>query len=552
MKTNIMKKLKYYLGVFVLMALVFNSCQEDYEFGAIVAPSNINISTTYIDDDVASAAPGLGSGVVNFTATADNATSFSFVIQGQTKVQKSGAVTHNFTNLGLNTYQVTVIAYGTGGASSSQTIEVDVLALYEPPADLVQMLHGGTEKSWRMKAEVKPHFGLGPPDGFIPGEWYSAEPFEKAAVGMYDDRYVFKADGTFTHITNNTNDDPTVNPEGTVFGRINLIDQLGGSGGVVNGADVENLPYNDYTAQWTLTAPNDIETLGLSGTAFLGYYIGGNHQYQIIERSANEMIVKSVDGNGEFAWWFTLTTLEEGEDGDDFETSFTNLVWEDDFNTDGAPNPANWTYDLGTGTDGWGNGEVQTYTNDAANVNISDGTLKITAIKNGSDYTSARLKSIDLYEFKYGRVEVRAKLPGSQGTWPAIWMLGANFPEVGWPRCGEIDIMEQTGGDKNTSLGTYHWFDTGTNSNASYGETLPVANASSEFHLYGLEWTAEKLTILLDNVPVTVLDNNADLPFYDKDFFFILNVAMGGTLGGTIDPAFTQDTMEIDYVRVYQ
>ena len=118
--------------------------------------------------------------------------------------------------------------------------------------------------------------------------------------------------------------------------------------------------------------------------------------------------------------------------------------------------------------------------------------------------------------------------------------------------CGEIDIMEQTGADKNTSLGTYHWFDAGTNANASYGETTAVENASSEFHIYTLEWTEAKITVLLDNVVVVAMDNNADLPFYDKDFFLILNVAMGGTLGGDIDPAFTEDTMEIDYVRVYE
>ncbi|WP_406684695.1 glycoside hydrolase family 16 protein [Seonamhaeicola sp. MEBiC1930] len=544
-----MKNLKYYLGVFILMALIFNSCQEDdYALGAIIAPSNLTITTTYIDEGVASAAPGLGSGLVNFSATADNALSFHFIIQEQTKLQESGIVSHNFTELGVNTYLVTAIAFGTGGSSTSQTIEVEVLALYEPPADLSEMLHGNSEKTWRIKAESKPHFGLGPPDGFIPGEWYSAEPFEKATVGMYDDRYIFNADGTFTHITDNTNDDPTNDPSGTVFGRVNLIDELGGSGGEEDGADILNLPYNDYTAQWTLTAPNDMETLTLSGTGFLGYYIGGNHEYQIIERSANEMIVKSVDGNGEFGWWFTLTTLEEGA-SNDFETSYTNLVWEDEFDTNGAPNPANWTYDIGTGTNGWGNNEVQSYTSDAENVIVEDGLLKITAKSDGGGgYTSARIKSQGLQSFTYGRIDVRAKLPTAQGTWPAIWMLGSNFPTVGWPTSGEIDIMEQTGQDKNTVLGTVHWFDNGT---ASFGETTPLADSGSEFHIYSLDWSADKMYILVDNVPFFEFNNNETLPF-NADFFFILNIAMGGTLGGDIDPAFTEDTMEIDYVRVYQ
>lgn len=298
-----MKKLKYYLGVIALMALLFNSCQEDdATVGAITAPSNIEISVTYIDDGVPSAAPGLGSGIVNFSATATNATAFHFVIQDQTKLQESGLVSHNFTTLGMNTYSVTVIAFGTGGNSSSKTIEVDVLALYEPPADLIEMLHGGTEKSWRIKAEAKPHFGLGPPGGFIPGEWFSAEPNSKADVGMYNDRYIFRADGTFTHITDIDSGDNT----GEVFGREVLINELGSSGGEADGADILNLPYNDYTEFYTLTAPNDVETIGISGLGFIGYYTGGNHQYRIFERSANEMILSTLDGNGEFEWWFTL------------------------------------------------------------------------------------------------------------------------------------------------------------------------------------------------------------------------------------------------------
>ena len=147
---------------------------------------------------------------------------------------------------------------------------------------------------------------------------------------------------------------------------------------------------------------------------------------------------------------------------------------------------------------------------------------------------------------------MRAKLPAAQGTWPAIWMLGANFPDVGWPACGEIDIMEQTGSNKDDILGTCHWFDAGTNNNASYGEITTITGATSEFHVYSLEWTEESVRIFVDGTAYYTLANNSDLPFYDKDFFVILNIAMGGTLGGTIDPGFTEDSMEIDYVRVYQ
>lgn len=546
-----MKKLKYSFRVFIIWALVFTSCQEDdVAVGAIIAPSNIQIDVDIVGADAANP-NGDGSGTVNFTATADNAISYQFVYNNNTTSAPGGKQSYDFSVLGLNTYSVTVLAFGTGGASSSKTIEVEVLSLYEPPADLLEMLHANSSREWRIKAEAKPHFGLGPVGGFIPGEWYSAEPFDKAAVGMYDDRYIFNADGTFTHITDSTNDDPTPDTSGTVFGRDPLINELGGAGGgTVDGADILNYPFSDYSEQWSLGAPGGVETISLTGTAFMGYYTGGNHKYEIFSRSANEMLLRTTDGNNEFDWWFTLTT--EGETTNGFETAYTNLVWEDEFDVDGAPNPANWTYDIGTGTNGWGNNEAQTYTNNAENVIVEGGILKIIAKSDGSGgYTSARIKSEGLQEFTYGRIDVRAKLPSAQGTWPAIWMLGTNFSSVGWPQSGEIDIMEQTGGDKANASGTVHWFDTGSNTNASFGENTAVSNASSEFHVYSLDWSADKMYILIDNVPYFEFDNNGTLPF-NQDFFFILNIAMGGTLGGAIDPAFTQDTMEIDYVKVYQ
>ncbi|MET2986497.1 glycoside hydrolase family 16 protein [Aureibaculum conchae] len=233
-----------------------------------------------------------------------------------------------------------------------------------------------------------------------------------------------------------------------------------------------------------------------------------------------------------------------------FSGKSLKLVWSDEFDTDGAPDSAKWTYDLGTGNNGWGNNEDQTYTHNSENVIVEGGSLKITAKSDGNGgYTSSRLKTENLQEFTFGRVEVRAKLPSTQGTWPAIWMLGANFDTVGWPTCGEIDIMEQTGNAKNEVLGTLHWNHNG--SNASAGSKTSIANADSEFHDYALEWRENKVFIMLDDVVFYEFDNLGSLPF-NKDFFIILNVAMGGTLGGDIDPGFTEDTLEIEYVRIYQ
>jgi hypothetical protein len=301
-----MKNFKYIIYSMVTLLLVATSCQEeDLTFGDVVAPTNIQITVDIVGAD-ASNPNGDGSGVVNFIATADNAISYQYVYNGASIASPNGLQSYNFANLGLNTYSITVIASGTGGASSTKTIDVDVLSLYEPPADLITMLTSDSSRTWRIKNEAGGHFGLGPVGGnFI--EWYQASADEKTGVGMYDDRYVFNVDGTFTHITDSTNDDGGINTDGTVFGREVLINELNGPGeGTANGADVENYPYSDYTAQWFITAPGGVETLSLTGIGFLGYYIGGDHTYKIEMRSANEMSVRSSDGNGDFDWGFVL------------------------------------------------------------------------------------------------------------------------------------------------------------------------------------------------------------------------------------------------------
>ncbi|WP_296342334.1 glucan endo-1,3-beta-D-glucosidase [Winogradskyella sp.] len=297
----------------LLIAITFNSCQdEDQEFGDLITPTNIQVEVTYLDDidndgmlDVTEA-PGLGSGQVRFMVSADNAINYQVVVQGENKLQGPNGVDHIFSILGENTFSVTAIATGTGGVSSSITFNIDVLSLYEPPADLLEMLRGDGSRVWRIKSEANGHFGLGPAGG-DPFSFFASPAEGKAGVGMYDDRYVFNEDGTFTHIVDNTNDDPTTDVSGTVFGREVLINELGGvGGGEQDGADIINYVYEDYSQQWSLTAPGGVETLNLSGIGFLGYYIGGNHQYQILSRSANEMTVKSTDGNGDFDWGFIL------------------------------------------------------------------------------------------------------------------------------------------------------------------------------------------------------------------------------------------------------
>jgi len=238
------------------------------------------------------------------------------------------------------------------------------------------------------------------------------------------------------------------------------------------------------------------------------------------------------------------------------------LVWSDEFNANGAPDASKWNYDIGDGSGagqpgaGWGNNEKQYYTSRTDNVKVEDGLLKITAKKEnfqGYGYTSTRMKTQDKYEFTYGKIEIRAKLPSGGGTWPAFWMLGANIDTVGWPSCGEVDIMEHVGNNEGTVQSAMH-------TPSSFGNTQNkgaqfVSNVTTEFHLYELEWTADKMVFSVDGkVHYTyqpAVRNSSTWPF-DADQFIILNIAMGGNLGGIIDSNFETSTMEIDYVRVYQ
>ncbi len=226
------------------------------------------------------------------------------------------------------------------------------------------------------------------------------------------------------------------------------------------------------------------------------------------------------------------------------------LIWSDEFNTNGAPDSNKWGYNTGAG--GWGNNELQYYTNRPENVILEEGVLKIKLIKEeymGSQYTSARLLSQGKFDFKYGKIEFRAKLPFGGGTWPALWMLGNNIGTVGWPACGEIDVMEHVGNQLNKIYATLHYPDHyGANGS---GNTVMISNATSEFHIYSTEWNAQTIKFYVDNQLFYTFNNSASVPF-NQNFFIIMNCAMGGNFGGSVDPNITSANFEIDYVRVYQ
>ncbi len=229
-----------------------------------------------------------------------------------------------------------------------------------------------------------------------------------------------------------------------------------------------------------------------------------------------------------------------------------SLVWSDEFETAGAPDPAKWGYDIGTGANGWGNNELEYYTNRPQNAAVANGVLKITAISenySGKAYTSARLLTKGKFSFAYGRIEVRAKLPAGAGTWPAIWMLGDNINTAGWPACGEVDIMEHRGSELNKIYGTLHY--PGHFGGNGDGSTLVVPGVTTAFHNYVVEWSPATIKFYVDTQLYYTFVNTGSLPF-NQNFFIILNVAMGGNFGGPVDPAFTNASMEVDYVRIYQ
>lgn len=228
------------------------------------------------------------------------------------------------------------------------------------------------------------------------------------------------------------------------------------------------------------------------------------------------------------------------------------LVWSDEFNGNSLDTNT-WNYEIGTGSWGWGNNEQQYYTD--RNIKVSNGTMKITAKREdygGMKYTSSRITTKNKKNFKYGKIEARIKMPKFKGVWPAFWMLGANQDSVGWPKCGEIDIVEAIN-DENLVYGTLHWFHDPGNNNADSGSSVAVADRT-EYHVYGVEWTADKLRWYVDGKVYRTMDvSNDSFSEVRKEYFVIFNMAIGGQWPGyDIDETAFPATMEVDWVRAYK
>lgn len=257
-----------------------------------------------------------------------------------------------------------------------------------------------------------------------------------------------------------------------------------------------------------------------------------------------------------------MLTLFTGCSTDEKQTvvTFTTLVMADEFDTDGAPDASIWGYNIGTGQDGWGNNELQYYTDRTENVTVQNGVLIITAKKEdfeGSSYTSARLLTKGKFEQTYGRFEARIRLPWGQGLWPAFWLLGddSNGTEI-WPQIGEIDIMEYVGDEPTRIFGTVHGPGYSGGESISKSYNLDNDRFDTGFHVFGIEWGPDYINYYVDDVlynQITPEDVPGEWVFNNGPFYIILNLAVGGNLPGSPnnETVFPQ-TMLVDYVRVYK
>lgn len=551
--------MKQFLILTALALLCFTCEQEDYAFGDITAPQNLTLDVV-IAGQSDLLPNGDGSGLVTFSASADNAITYKYIFSdGSEEVAPTGRLTKRFTQIGVNTYEVTVVSSGTAGVSTTLVSDVTVESNFSDP-EVLSFLAGSGSKTWYWAADEPAHLGVGQNDdngelNFYPN-YYQASPFEKddaeESLCLYQDELVFTTDGSNLFYQ--------LNNFGQTYFNVGFEGVAGGSAGFdfcydwsVNESPERVLlaPAESFVVDNGVPGQTRATNLIFTEGGFMSYYIGAT-TYEIMSVTENRLVVRGIqENNTALAWYHTFTSTRPIRGGGD-DTDYDNLVWADEFNDDGAPNPANWVYDIGRGNNGWGNGESQYYTDDADNVIVQDGTLRITARREnfaGANFTSSRIKSENRFEFTFGRVDIFAKLPQGGGTWPALWMLGEDYATNTWPACGEIDIMEHVGNQQDRIFSSLHF--PGNSGGDAITRSINQPGVSDEFHKYSVVWSPESIRFFLDDEEYHSFTNTSSVPFND-DFFLIFNVAVGGNFGGTIDGAFQESTMEVDWVRVYQ
>ncbi len=285
-------------------------------------------------------------------------------------------------------------------------------------------------------------------------------------------------------------------------------------------------------------------------------------EYTFIETGSYSIQIRAYGESGRYIKETRQITVTVGDDtisiGDGYETPLEydgyDRVWSDEFN-ESSINSIDWIFETGAG--GWGNNEWQYYRKE--NAWVEKGTLIIEARKedySGSSYTSTRMITKGKRAFKYGRVDIRALLPEGQGIWPALWMLGGNISSVGWPQCGEIDIMEMLGGNnrENTVYGTLHWDDNGEHASSGESHSLTTETFNDKYHVFSIIWDETKITWYVDDIQFNTIDiTPAELSEFHQSYFFLFNVAVGGNWPGYPDnTTIFPQKMKVDYIRVFQ
>jgi beta-glucanase (GH16 family) len=283
-----------------------------------------------------------------------------------------------------------------------------------------------------------------------------------------------------------------------------------------------------------------------------------NDQFSVVLSNATNATIAKSTGVGTIKNDDTKAFFTNA--GYDAPTSYPGytLAWSDEFN--GATlDPAVWTLETGTGSGGWGNNELEYYTDRPDNTSLQDGKLVIHALQEsfgGAAYTSARIKTQGKKEFTFGRIDIRAILPKGKGVWPALWMLGGNINTVGWPGCGETDIMELLGQDPTKVYGTMHYGTLANHGQKGSSYVLTTGSFSDQFHVFSLEWKQDQVSFYIDNnlyQTITKTDIGPYVYPFNAPFFFIFNVAVGGNWPGSPDATtYLPQWMIVDYVRVYQ
>lgn len=300
------------------------------------------------------------------------------------------------------------------------------------------------------------------------------------------------------------------------------------------------------------TASDEVGTRSLDGKATKTYTSGGNYTVKVTAYSPDN---KSVELSKQIT-----VSVNNSEGGQGYTSPETypgmTLTWRDEF--EGTQlNTSFWTFETGTGDNGWGNNELQYYRQE--NTAVKDGYLTITAKKEafgGREYTSSRIKTQNKKAFKYGRIDIRAKLPKGQGIWPALWMLGSSISTISWPASGELDIMELVGGQgrDNTVHGTLHFDNNGVYGTTGKPYTLSSGSFYDQFHVFSIVWNATSIKWLVNDVEFNSVDiTPSNMTEFHNEFFLLFNVAVGGNWPGSPDgTTVLPQKMMVDYVRVFQ